>query len=41
MKLFDCRRQTQRRRDAFHLPPERFPDLGEDSAAMVTAPIRL
>jgi len=25
----------------FHLPPERFPDLGEASAAMVTAPIRL
>jgi hypothetical protein len=25
----------------FPLPPERFPDLVEDSAAMVTAPIRL
>ena len=28
-------------RSLFHLPPKRFPDLGEDSAAMVTAPIRL
>lgn len=25
----------------FSLPPKRFPDLAEDSAAMVTAPIRL
>lgn len=25
----------------FPLPPKRFPDLAEDSAAMVTAPIRL
>ena len=33
--------EEQREPALFHLPPERFPDLAEDSAAMVTAPIRL
>jgi hypothetical protein len=33
--------EEQREPSLFHLPPERFPGLGEDSAAMVTAPIRL
>lgn len=33
--------EEQREPSLFHLPPERFPDLGETSAAMVTAPIRL
>jgi hypothetical protein len=35
------RLEEQRESSLFHLPPERFPDLGEASAAMVTAPIRL
>lgn len=33
--------EEQREPSLFYLSPERFPDLGEDSAAMVTAPIRL
>jgi hypothetical protein len=33
--------EEQREPSLFHLPPERFPDLGEASAAMVAAPIRL
>lgn len=33
--------EEQREPSLYHLPPERFPDLGEASAAMVTAPIRL
>jgi hypothetical protein len=33
--------EEQREPSLFHLPPERIPDLGEASAAMVTAPIRL
>lgn len=33
--------EEQREPSLFHLLPERFPDLGLDSAAMVTAPIRL
>ena len=33
--------EEQREPLLFHLPPARFPDLGQDSAAMVTAPIRL
>lgn len=33
--------EEQREPSLFYLPPERFPDLGEDSAAMVTAPVRL
>lgn len=33
--------EEQREPSLFHLRPERFPGLGEDSAAMVTAPIRL
>ncbi len=43
-KLSDQERQgveEQLEPSLFHLPPERFPDPGEDSAAMVTAPIRL
>jgi len=43
-KLSDRERQRveeQREPSLFHLSPERFPDLGESSAAMVTAPIRL
>lgn len=33
--------EEQREPSLFHLSPERFPGLGEASAAMVTAPIRL
>lgn len=33
--------EGQREPSLFYLSPERFPDLGEASAAMVTAPIRL
>jgi hypothetical protein len=33
--------QEQREPALFHLSPERFPGLAADSAAMVTAPIRL
>lgn len=33
--------EEQREPSLFHLSPERFPDLGGASAAMVTAPIRL
>lgn len=33
--------EEQREQSLFYLPAERFPDLGEGSAAMVTAPIRL
>lgn len=43
-KLSDQERQRveeQREPSLFHLSPERFPDLGKASAAMVTAPIRL
>jgi hypothetical protein len=43
-KLSDQEQQRvkeQREPSLFHLSPERFPDLGEASAAMVTAPIRL
>lgn len=43
-KLSEQERQRveeQREPSLFHLPLERFPGLGEDSAAMVTAPIRL
>lgn len=43
-KLSDQEQQRveeQREPSLFHLPPERFPDLGEASVAMVTAPIRL
>ena len=43
-KLSDGERQRvegQREPSLFPLPPERFPGLAEDSAAMVTAPIRL
>lgn len=37
------RQRVEERREPslFHLRPERFPGLAEDSAAMVTAPIRL
>jgi hypothetical protein len=43
-KLSDQERQRveeQREPSLFHLSPERFPDLGKASAAIVTAPIRL
>lgn len=43
-KLSEQERQRveeQREPLLFYLSPERFPDLGKDSAAMVTAPIRL
>jgi hypothetical protein len=43
-KLSDQERQRveeQREPSLFHLRPERFPGLAEDSAAMVTAPVRL
>jgi len=43
-KFSDQERQRieeQREPSLFHLPPKRFPDLRETSAAMVTAPIRL
>ena len=43
-KLSDQERtrvEEQREPSLFHLPPVRFPHLGEASAAMVTAPIRL
>lgn len=33
--------RDQRQPGLFHLKPERFPDLGEESAAMISAPIRL
>jgi hypothetical protein len=33
--------EDQREPSLFYLRPEHFPDLSEDSAAMVTAPIRL
>jgi hypothetical protein len=33
--------REQRQPGLFHLKPERFPDLEEESAAMVSAPIRL
>jgi hypothetical protein len=33
--------EEQREPSLFYLSPKRFPDLGEASAAMVTAPIRL
>lgn len=33
--------RDQRRPGLFHLKPERFPDLQEESAAMISAPIRL
>lgn len=33
--------EEQREPSLFSLPPERFPDLAEGTAAMVTAPIRL
>lgn len=33
--------RDQRRPGLFHLKPERFPDLEEESAAMISAPIRL
>lgn len=33
--------RDQRQPSLFHLRPERFPDLAEESAAMITAPIRL
>jgi hypothetical protein len=35
------RAEEQREPSLFHMSPERFPDLGEASAAMVAAPIRL
>lgn len=37
------RQRVEERREPtlFSLPPKRFPDLAEDSAAMMTAPIRL
>jgi hypothetical protein len=43
-KLSEAERERveeQREPSLFHLSPERFPNLGETSAAMVTAPIRL
>ena len=43
-KLSEQERQRveeQREPSLFHLPPKRFPDLGQDPAAMITAPIRL
>lgn len=43
-KISDQERERvreQREPSLFHLSPGRFPDLAEDSAAMVTAPIRL
>jgi hypothetical protein len=33
--------REQRQPGLFHLKPERFPDLQEESAAMISAPIRL
>lgn len=33
--------RDQRQPGLFHLKPERFPDLEEESAAMISAPIRL
>lgn len=33
--------KDQRQPGLFHLKPERFPDLEEESAAMISAPIRL
>lgn len=33
--------RDQRQPGLFHLKPERFPDLREESAAMISAPIRL
>jgi len=33
--------RDQRQPGLFHLRPERFPDLAEESAAMISAPIRL
>lgn len=33
--------RDQRQSGLFHLRPERFPDLAEESAAMISAPIRL
>ncbi|HMI80361.1 MAG TPA: hypothetical protein VK480_01110 [Solirubrobacterales bacterium] len=33
--------REQRQPGLFHLKPERFPDLPEESAAMISAPIRL
>jgi hypothetical protein len=33
--------REQRQPGLFHLKPERFPDLEEESAAMISAPIRL
>jgi hypothetical protein len=33
--------RDQRQPGLFHLKPERFPDLDEESAAMISAPIRL
>jgi hypothetical protein len=33
--------REQREPGLFHLRPERFPDLAEESAAMISAPIRL
>lgn len=33
--------REQRQPGLFHLKPERFPDLAEESAAMISAPIRL
>jgi hypothetical protein len=33
--------RDQRQPSLFHLKPERFPELAEDSAAMISAPIRL
>jgi len=33
--------RDQRQSGLFHLRPERFPDLEEESAAMISAPIRL
>jgi hypothetical protein len=33
--------REQRQPGLFHLRPERFPDLAEESAAMISAPIRL
>lgn len=33
--------REQRQAGLFHLKPERFPDLAEESAAMISAPIRI
>jgi hypothetical protein len=33
--------RDQRQPNLFHLKPERFPDLEEESAAMISAPIRI